>query len=583
MDASGPTNADVARALDELGDLNELDGAVNHRVLAYHNGAQSVREASASVAQLAREGRATELPGIGATLQEKILALTQTGEIPAAVKLRERWPPGVLEVMRLPGIGAKRARLFYTELGIASADELQAAAEHHALRELKGVGPKMEESILAALERRGDDEEGRERILAPRALAVAEEVAEALLSACGDGVAVTPAGSVRRRTESVGDIDMIATGPDPASIVKAFCALELVDRVESAGELAGRVVLHSGIAVDLRVGESERYGDLLQHFTGSAAHNTALRERAVKEGLHVSEYGIREDRGDRPEAFATEAEVYRRLSMDYIEPELRENRGELDAALAGKLPKLVELADLRGDLHAHTTASDGHASIEEMALAARTLGHQYLAITDHSATHGFGCDVSPEQLERQIELVREANERVEGIEILAGSEVNILPDGALDYDDALLARLDWVVASVHTAFKASARAMTDRVIAAIEHPLVDAIGHPTGRLIGRRAPYALELDRIFAAAAATGTAMEINASPKRRDLSEIDARAASDAGVAIVIDSDAHSQSGLASLDWGVATARRAWLQAGDVLNTLAVDALRARRPRERA
>jgi len=576
-----PTNADIARALDEVGDLYELDGAVSHRVLAYHTGAQSVRESSASVAQLAREGRATELPGIGATLQEKILALTENGEIPAAVELHKRWPAGVLDVTRLPGIGAKRARLFYTELGIASTDELRAAAENQALRHLKGVGPKMEEAILQALERRtGDD--GRERILASRALAIAEEVAAALEAACGKGVRATPAGSVRRRTETVADIDMIATGPDPAAITRAFCELDLVERAESSGELAARVVLHSGTAVDLRVGDEARHGNLLQHFTGSAAHNTALRERAVKEGLHVSEYGIRGDRADRLELFATEAEVYRRLGMDYIEPELRENRGELDAAREGTLPALVSLADLRGDLHTHTTASDGQASIAEMAAAAKALGHEYLAITDHSATHGFGNDVSPEQLERQIELVREANERIEGIELLAGSEVNILPDGKLDYADDLLARLDWVVASIHTAFKASARAMTDRMLAAIGHPLVDAIGHPTGRLIGKRPPYELELGRVFAAAAETGTALEINSSPNRRDLSEIDARAASQAGVRFVIDSDAHREATLANLQWGVATARRAWLGADAILNALPLDALRASRPRAR-
>ncbi len=322
------------------------------------------------------------------------------------------------------------------------------------------------------------------------------------------------------------------------------------------------------MSVDLRIAAPGQLGNLLQHFTGSSRHNAALREMAVRMGLHVSEYGILDDAAGTSDTCATEREVYERLGMGYIEPELREDRGELEAARTGTLPRLIELSDIVGDLHSHTIASDGHNTIEEMALAARERGYEYLAITDHSASHGFGNDVSPEQLRRQIELVHEANARIEGIELLAGSEVNILPDGSLDYDDELLAQLDWIVASVHTSFGLAEGAMTERMIAAVEHPLVDVIAHPTGRLIERREPYALDLDALFAAAARAGTMLEINANPDRRDLSDVHARAAARAGVTIVIDSDAHRTRTLANMRWGVATARRAWLTREQVANT---------------
>jgi DNA polymerase (family 10) len=340
--------------------------------------------------------------------------------------------------------------------------------------------------------------------------------------------------------------------------------------VSSASKAGAKARTHSGVGVELRITAPKQLGNLLQHFTGSGAHNEALRVAAVRSGLHVSEYGILDDASAKTDTYGSEQEVYARLGLAYIEPELREDRGELDAAREGTLPQLIELKDIRGDLHSHTIASDGHNTIEEMALAARERGYEYLAITDHSASHGFGNAVSPEQLRRQIELVREAGARLDGIELLAGSEVNVLPDGSLDYEDELLRELDWVIASVHTSFGMGEQKMTERMIAAIEHPLVDAIGHPTGRLIERREPYAIDLDAVFAAAARTGTLLEINANPDRRDLSDLDARAAGRAGVTLVIDSDAHRTSTLQNMRWGVATARRAWLRREDVANTRA-------------
>ena len=335
-----------------------------------------------------------------------------------------------------------------------------------------------------------------------------------------------------------------------------------------------------GVAVDMRIVPPENWRNLLQHFTGSARHNEALRTEAVRRGFHVSEYGVTDPEGIT-HACATEEEVYRLLGMDWIPPELREDRGELEAAREGRLPQLVRLEDLRGDLHCHTTASDGRNTIAEMALAARERGYEYLAITDHSASHGFGNDVQPDELRRHIEAVRATE--VEGLTLLAGSEVNILPDGSLDYDDDLLAELDWVVASVHTSFRIGAAEMTKRIVAAMEHPLVDAIGHPTGRLIGRRDPYDVDVEALVEAAARTGTFLEINGNPNRRDLSEVYARLAAEAGARLVIDSDAHGTDTLANVRYGVATARRAWLTAADVANTLQWPELSRARKRGRS
>ena len=578
------SNTAIAEAFEELGDLYELDGAIVHRVLAYRGAAKAVREASVSVAALARQGRAVELPGIGKTLQEKILTLAETGSIPSTERLRAKFPPGLIAITHLPGLGPKRARLLHSELGIDSLQALRAAAQGERLRTVRGLGAKFEASVLASLEEMESQPDGRAapRILLARAVEIGEALAAGLARLGGAGTHVQLAGSARRLTDSVKDLDLIATTTRPDTLAESLGKLEQIERVTSAGRAGARARTHSGIAVDLRIARPEQLGNLLQHFTGSGAHNAALREAAVRRGLHVSEYGILDDATATTETHATEQEVYQRLGMSYIEPELRENRGELEAARDGELPELLTLQDICGELHSHTVASDGHNTIDEMGTAARERGYEYLAITDHSASHGFGNDVSPEQLHRQIEFVRAANERLEGIELLAGSEVNILPDGSLDYEDGLLEQLDWVIASVHTSFAMDEQAMTGRMIAAIEHPLVGAIGHPTGRVIQRRAPYAIDLDAVFAAAARTGTMLEINANPDRRDLSDIHARAAARAGVLLVIDSDAHRTSTLANMRWGVATARRAWLTKEHVANTRSWPELRALRQQAR-
>jgi DNA polymerase (family 10) len=550
--------------------LYELDGAIVHRVLAYRTAARSVREAPVSVAALAREGRATELPGIGETLQEKIVALLEEGTIPAAEKLRAKIPPGLIAITRLPRIGPKRARLLHSELGVDSLDALREAALAQRLRTVRGLGAKLEAAVLSAIER-GVADRPSPRMLLPRALELGEALAEGLREQGGPGTDVRIAGSTRRMADSVKDIDLIAVTRKPVTLAKSLAGLAEIESVASAGRAGAKARTHSGVGVDLRIAKPSQLGNLLQHFTGSGKHNAALREAAVRDGLHVSEYGVYDDGTGTTTTCGSEQQVYALLGLAYIEPELREDRGELAAArVAGGagLPRLIELADIRGELHCHTVASDGRNTIEEMALAARERGYEYVAITDHSASHGFGDDVSPDELRRQIERVSEVDASIEGIRVLAGSEVNILPDGSLDYEDELLAELDWVIASVHTAFGMGEQAMTERVIAAVEHPLVDAIGHPTGRLIERREPYALDVPALIAAAARTGTMLEINANPDRRDLNDVHARAAVQAGARIVIDSDAHGVERFDVMRWGVATARRAWLTAPDVANT---------------
>jgi DNA polymerase (family 10) len=565
--APDPPNATIASLFDELADLYELDGAVVHRVLAYRNAAKAVRESPRSVAAMTREGHVTELPGIGRTLEEKIVALLDTGSIPAVEKLRAKFPPGRVDLTRLPGLGPKRARRLYDELGIDSLEALRDAAETERLRSVRGFGTKFEEAVLAAFAA-GVDERPRPRVLLSKALQIGDGIVAALRAhPASDRVEL--AGSARRQADSVKDLDLIATASEPRALLEAFAALDVVESSSTPGDNAARARTHTGMSVDLRVVEPDQFGNLLQHFTGSQAHNVALREAAVRRGLHVSEYGVLDDATGETHRCATEEEVYALLGLPWIPPELREDRGELALRSADEVPVLVEQADLEGDLHMHTVRSDGRNTAEQMALGARERGLGYIAITDHSASHGFGNDVSPDELRAQIEEVRALDARLEGITVLVGTETNIGLDGRPDYDDELLAQLDWVVASVHTSFGIGVDAMTDRVVAAMEHPLVDAIGHPTGRKIETRAPYAVDLDRIIAAAVATGTMLEINSAADRRDLDDVNARAAVRAGARIIVNSDAHGANTLGVTRWGIATARRAWLTAGDVANTL--------------
>jgi DNA polymerase (family X) len=573
-------NGDIAEAFEELASLYELDGAVVYRVVAYRNAAKAIREAGVSVEELAHQGRVEELAGVGRTIAEKIDALVETGSIPSADKLKARIPAGLVEITRIPGLGPKRARLLYDELGVASLDELRHAAEQGRLKDVPGFGKKAEENVLAALAA-GADGRPKARLLLSKALTVGDELVGALREH-PSVIRVELAGSARRMTDTVKDLDIVAASSNPGALVEAFCGLEAVDEVQASGEAGAKVLTHSGLPVDLRIVPEEAFGNLLQHFTGSGKHNEALRTEAVRRGLHVSEYGIADDESGYSQAFTTEHEVYERLGMQFIPPELRENRGELEAARKHGLPELIEVEDVRGDLHMHTVLSDGRNTLEEMAQAARDHGYDYVAITEHSASHGFGNDVQPDELLRHAGRIRSLD--VPGLTALAGTETNVLPDGSLDYADDVLEELDWVIASLHTSFRMSEKEQTERMLRAMEHPLVDAIGHPTGRMIGSREPYALDIDRVIEKAVETGTFLEINANPHRRDLNEVYARAAAEAGVTIVIDSDAHGADTLRrNMRYGIATARRAWLTAVQVANTRPWEELARLRKRGRS
>jgi DNA polymerase (family X) len=565
-----PPNSELADRFDFLADLLELDGADSFRLSAYRRAAARIRESAAPVGRLALEGTATQIPGIGATIAGKIVELVETGDMRALAKLRDRLPAGLVDVMHVPGLGPKTARRLWQELGVATLDDLRAAAEAERLRELQGLGPKTEERVLAALRRppaRRSAATGR--TLLGRVLPVVREVL-AEISAHPACERVSEAGSVRRRTETVRDADLIATASDPAALTAHFVSLPRVAEVVAHGPTKATVVSYDGFRLDLRVVPPECYGNLLQHFTGSKDHNVALREEAVRHGLSVSEYGVEATETGEVATTVSEEELYERLGYAWIPPELRENRGELEAARRAELPVLLERADVLGDLHVHTTWSDGRGSLAEMVAAARELGHRYVAICDHARRLRNGA------LERQAEEIAALNERVDGIEILSGVEVDIRRDGSLDLDDEALAARDWVMASVHSGFDRPREELTRRIVAALENPHVDCIGHPTGRKLNRRSPYELDLDAVFARAAETGTFLEVNSQPDRLDLRDAHARAAAEAGVRLVVSTDAHRVHELANLELGVAQARRGWLTADHVVNTRPWDEVRA-------
>ena len=565
------TNAEIAAALEELSVLYQLDGADRYRILAYENSARTIRHHGSSVEEMAKNGTVTDLAGVGKTLEEKIIALVETGEIPATVKLKEKLPEGLIEINRIPGIGPKTVRRLHDELDINTPEDLRAAAEAQEVRKLKGMGAKQEEKILAGLEKLEAEPEGPQRRRLDEILPIAEELVEILREHPSCDKAEI-AGSARRKTDTCHDIDLIATSKSPKELGEHIAASKSVASSGNPSENGVKLVTHTDIGVDVRIVAPDAFGNLLQHFTGSAAHNEALRTAAVKEGLHVSENGILDDESGKTDRYKTEKQVYKRLGYDYIEPELRENRGELEAARNGTLPNLVERKDIKGELHSHTTLSDGRNTLEEMAAAAERLGYEYLAITDHSASHGFGDHVTADRLWERIEEVRAFNDAEERskskFRLLAGSEVNIGTDGNLDYPDDLLDALDWVIASIHTSFSNDEAKMTGRMLTAIENPLVDCIGHATGRLLTKREPYPINIEKVIAAAAENDTLFEINGSPARRDLNDVHARMAKEAGVKIVLNTDSHATSSFGYMDYAIATARRAWLEPKDILNT---------------
>jgi DNA polymerase (family 10) len=556
-----PSNPELAERFELLADMLELDGADAFRLSAYRRAAARIRESAVPVAQLALDGKATSLSGIGGTIEAKIVEVTETGDMAAMAKLRAKLPPGLVDVMHVPGLGPKTARKLWSELGIEDLEGLRAAAEQERLRGLPGLGAKTEEKVLKSLAAPPRKAAATGRTLLGKALpAVRRAVAE--IEASGLADRVSEAGSVRRRSETTKDLDLIATAEDPAALTTFFTEREWVAEVVALGGTKATVVSHEGFRFDLRVVPPESYGNLLQHFTGSKDHNIALREDAVRQGFSVSEYGVLHVESGETFQAQDEEQVYAHLGYAWIPPELRENRGELEAARTGELPQLVELADLKGDLHMHTDWSDGRATLEEMVLAAKERGHRYIAICDHARRLREG------RLEAQTEAIAGLNGSLGVIQVLAGIEVDIRADGSLDFDDETLAGRDWVMASIHSGFDGPRERLTDRLVAAMEHPHVDCIGHPTGRKINKRPPYELDFERVCEVAVETGTFLEINAQPDRLDLGDTLARAAAEAGVGIVVSTDAHRIHELDHLELGVAQARRGWITPEQVVNT---------------
>jgi DNA polymerase (family X) len=553
-----PRNADVADALDELADVSEILGEQGFRVLAYRRAATRIRETGASVAELALQGTAKELPGIGATIESKIVEMTETGSMSALEKRRAEVPAEVRQFLRLPGLGPKTAARIWRELGVTTLEELRVAAEQQRVRTLQGLGAKSEERILEALAK-GFGPEPERRGLLGVGLPVVRQVVDEL-RAHPAAVEVSGAGSVRRGRETFRDLDVIATATDPAALIGHFVTLPWVLEIAARGDTKATVVTKQGLRLDLRVVPPEDFGSLLQHFTGSKDHNVALREEAQRRGLSISEYGVTVVETGEVHRFADEDDLYRFLGYEPIPPELRESSGELQAARNGSLPALVEVGDLVGELHCHSDwSSDGKASIEEMARTARSNGYRFLALTDHSHYLRDG------RLEAQAEELAALNAKLKPFRLLHGVEVNIRANGTLDVPDETLAGLDWVVGSIHAAFSTTP---TERVLAAMENPHVDVIGHLTGRKINRRAPMDVDLERVFAKAVETGTAVEINSQPDRLDLRDADARLAGERGVRVVVSTDAHSIRALNYAALGIGQARRAWLTKEQVVNT---------------
>ena len=555
-----PRNADLADQLDLLADISEILGEESFKIIAYRRAATRIRETPSPVAELALSGRATDLPGIGKTIEQKVLEVVEEGEMKALAKRRGQVPEGVVEFLRLPGVGPKTAARIWSELGITTLDGLQAAAEAGRLRGLSGLGQKSEEKILKSLAEGAGRKPAREdRGLLGLGLPAVERVVEAL-AAHPAAIAVSEAGSVRRRRETVRDLDVIATSRDAPALIAAFCEGEWVAEVVARGDTKATVVGHQGLRFDLRVVPPECYGNVLQHFTGSKDHNIALREEAQRRGLSISEYGVTIEEADEVVTHATERELYDYLGYAYVPPELRETGVELAAARKRELPELVELSDLRGEMHCHSTwSSDGKNSIEEMATTAREQGYRFLCLTDHSHYLRDG------RLERQWEEIDAVNARLKPFRILRGIEVNIRAEGTLDVPDETLAELDWVVASLHTSFD---RSPTERIVEAIENPHVDCIGHLTGRRLLKRDGSTVDVEQIVTRAAETGTALEINSQPDRLDMRDTHARLAGEAGVLIPVTTDAHSVGALGYAELGIGQARRAWLTKEQVLNT---------------
>lgn len=556
-------NSSIAKIFQQVADLLEIEGANQYRVRAYRTAARTIETLSRPVSDLiAEEQDLTELEGIGDDMAGKIEEILNTGGLSQLEEIKARTPAGLAKMLKLDGLGPKRVQTIYEALDVNDLEQLEQAAEDEKIRALEGLGAKTEKKILEQLDQ---DQSSEERTL----LSVAEEVAAPLVAYLKDipGVdQVEVAGSFRRRNETVGDLDILATGEDGEEIISDFVQYEDVEDVISQGETRSTVRLNTGLQVDLRVVARQSYGAALLYFTGSKPHNLELRKMAVDQDLKVNEYGVFDD--EERIAGETENEIYELFELAYIEPELREARGEIKAAREGNLPKLIVLEDLRGDLQMHTKASDGHASLSEMAQAAQELGYEYIAITDHSPNVAVTQGLDAEALAKRLDEIDEQNAKLEGLQILKSIEVDILEDGALDLPDDILKQLDLRVCAIHSHLDLSKQKQTERILRAMDNPYFNILAHPTGRRIHERSAYELDLEKIMQGAKERGCFLEINAQPSRLDLKDVHIQMAKDIGLKLAISTDAHRISELQYLHYGVDQARRGWLEAEDVINT---------------
>jgi len=557
-------NREIARVFEDIADLLELKGENVFKIRAYQKAVRSIEHLPVEAEQLAREDRLKEIPGVGEAINKKITELVSTGHLKYYEDLKAEFPEGLINLLDIPGVGPKTARLLSSELRISSVEELEAAIVGGQVAHLYRMGDKTAENILHQIQamRRKD-----QRIPIGEALPVVDEISVRLKEVPGLKN-TTPAGSLRRFQETVGDIDLMGTADNAPEVIQTFTSLPAVNKVLASGHTKASVIVAGGLQVDLRIVEHDSFGSTLQYFTGSKQHNINLRERARRQGLSLSEYGITNLTTDELEKFATETAFYQRQGLQYIPPEIREGQQEIARAEQGTIPRLVEVADIKGDLHVHTDWSDGRDSLEAMVLTAKTLDYEYLGIADHSAGRGIAHGLNIERLEQQLLEIRELKQKISGIHVFSSMEVDIRADGTLDMPDELLKELDIVTAAVHSGLNESQEHMTRRIITAIENPNVVILAHPTCRLLPGREPVAVDMEAVFQAAIRSNTVLEINAMPSRLDLKDIHAYRARELGVKLVINTDAHSTEHLGFMRFGVGVARRGWCEAKDILNT---------------
>jgi len=563
-------NKEIAELLYDMGELLELKGENRFKIIAYGKAARAVESLQEDVEAVWQREELDRIPGVGRAIAEKIAEYLQTGRMRAYDDLVSETPAGQRELLQVAGIGPKTVALIHEKLGVSTLDELEAAARQHRIRRLPRMGPTREANILRAVERY---RKRSSRIPLSIAAPLVEEIVSYLRRI--DGLDnITPAGSFRRGRETVGDIDILATSSRPQEVIASFVRMPMVEEVLGKGPTKASVIVRETVQVDLRIVEPRSYGTVVQYFTGSKEHNVKLRGIALQRGYSLSEYSLKRTSTGEELYFDREEDVYAAIGIPYIPPELREDRGEVEAAMAGRLPHLVEQADILGDLHVHSSWSDGRGSIEDLALAAGDLGYHYLALCDHSPSVGIAGGLSEERLQEKMAAIDRFNEAGEGPTILKGTEVDIRADGTLDYPDSLLEKCDLVVAAIHMGFSQKERDINGRLIAAMENEHVDVIAHPTGRLIGRREAYQVDLQAVLEAAARTGTIMEINSHPSRLDLDDLWSRKAKELGVDIAINTDSHSPDQLRLMSFGVTVARRGWLEPQNVVNTLTLPSL---------